>query len=174
MLKGNSVFLRVVEAEDAATLYLWENNPENWKVSNTDVPFSMHGIHQLIDSQKDFKECGQLRLMICEKESGFTVGTIDLYDVNFKHGYASIGILIAEDKNRRKGYAMESLELVIEYAREILELRNLQCSIHGDNGASVELFEKCGFKSIGVRKNWLRFKGVFYDEKLFQKCLKEV
>jgi hypothetical protein len=34
--------------------------------------------------------------------------------------------------------------------------------------------EKCGFKSIGVRKNWLRFKGVFYDEKLFQKCLKEV
>jgi diamine N-acetyltransferase len=174
MLQGDKIFLRVVEANDATTLYLWENNPENWKVSNTEVPFSMHGIHALIDSQKDFRECGQLRFIICEKESGFPVGTIDLYDVNFKHGFASVGILIAEEKQRRNGYATESLNLIMEYARDILELRNLQCSIHGDNLASVDLFQKSGFEHIGTRKNWLRFKGVFYDEMLFQKCLNAV
>ena len=53
MLKGNSIYLRVVESEDATKLFVWENDPENWKVSNTEVPFSMHSIHQLIEQQSN-------------------------------------------------------------------------------------------------------------------------
>ena len=49
MLKGESIYLRVVDKEDATVLFLWENDPKNWKVSNTEVPFSMHAIHQLIE-----------------------------------------------------------------------------------------------------------------------------
>ena len=51
MLKGESIYLRAVEKEDASTLFIWENNPSNWKISNTEIPFSMHSIHQLIEQQ---------------------------------------------------------------------------------------------------------------------------
>jgi diamine N-acetyltransferase len=173
MLKGKTIYLRSVEEDDSTTLFMWENNPENWKVSNTEVPFSMTAIHELIEQQSNIRSSGQLRFIICEKESDFSVGTVDLYDVNFKHGFASVGILIAEEKARRKGRAKESLELLIEYARDILELTNLQCSIHGDNEPSIQLFESVGFTRIGLRKNWFIYKGKRIDEISYQLCLKE-
>lgn len=174
MLKGKSIYLRAVEKEDASTLFIWENNPANWKVSNTEIPFSLHSIHQLIEQQSNIRNSGQLRMIICLNDTHFPVGAFDLYDVSFKHGFASIGILIAEEKERGKGYARESMELMIEYTRDILEFSNLQCSIHGDNSKSIIFFKNMGFNLIGTKKNWLIFKGKRIDELNFQLCLKEI
>ena len=107
-------------------------------------------------------------------EKEIPIGTIDLYDLNFKHGYATIGIMIAEESERRKGFAFESLSLISEYARDILDLTNLQCTIHGDNERSISLFEQVGFTRVGVRKNWLKYKGKRIDEISYQLCLKEI
>ncbi len=173
MLKGKSIYLRAVEKEDASTLFIWENNPANWKVSNTEIPFSLHSIHQLIEQQSNIRNSGQLRMIICLNDTHFPIGAFDLYDVSFKHGFASIGILIAEEKERGKGYARESMELMIEYTRDILEFSNLQCCIHGDNLASIEFFEQVGFKHVGTKKNWLLYKGKRINEINYQLCLKE-
>jgi diamine N-acetyltransferase len=173
MLKGESIYLRVVDKEDATVLFLWENDPKNWKVSNTEVPFSMHAIHQLIEQQSNIRNSGEIRFMICGNENNSPVGTIDLYDINFKHGFASIGIIIAEENERRKGFAEESIHILAEYAREILDLSNLQCTIHGDNSASISLFEQCGFTKVGTKKNWLKYKGKRFDEISYQLCLKK-
>jgi len=173
MLVGSKVYLRAVEKSDATTIYMWENNPENWKVSNTEVPFSMFDIMALIEHQADLRKSGQLRFVILEKESERPLGVIDLYEVNFKHGHASVGILIAMDADRGKGFAAEALLLLINYTRDYLELRNLQCSIHGDNFASIAFFERMNFHKVGVRKGWLRFKGNEIDEISYQLCLKE-
>lgn len=174
MLKGNSIFLRVVEAADATKLFLWENDPRNWKVSNTEVPFSMHAIHQLIEQQSNIRNSGEIRFIICLNENENPIGTIDLFDINFKHGHATIGIMVAEESERRKGYATESLRLISDYARDILDLTNLQCTIHGDNERSIALFEQVGFNRVGIRKNWLKFKGERFDEISYQLCLKEI
>lgn len=173
MLVGDKVFLRAVEKSDATTIYMWENNPDNWKVSNTEVPFSMFDIMALIEHQADLRKSGQLRFVIQEKQTERSLGVIDLYEVNFKHGYASVGILIALDVDRGGGFASDALSILIEYTRDYLELRNLQCSIHGDNTASIALFEKMNFRKVGVRKGWLRFKGKEIDEISYQLCLKE-
>ncbi len=171
-LKGSLVYLRAVEKDDASTIFLWENNPKNWKVSNTELPFSLYDIHQLIEQQSDLRKSGQMRLVIETLNENRPVGVIDLYDINFKHGYAAIGILIGEDSDMGKGYATEALKICCSYCQQILELRNLYCQIHGDNAASIALFEKAGFIHAGTRKNWLRFKNQFFDELTFQLCLK--
>ena len=173
MLKGNSIYLRALEKEDASTLFIWENNPTNWKVSNTEIPFSMHTIHQLIEQQSNIRNSGQLRMIICLIENDFPIGAVDLYDVSFRHGFASLGILIAEEKERRKGFAKESMELMIEYTRDILEFSNLQCSIHDDNEASINFFKQLGFKLCGTKKNWLLYKGKRINEVNYQLCLRE-
>jgi diamine N-acetyltransferase len=173
MLKGNNIYLRAVEKDDALTLFQWENNTANWKVSNTEIPFSMHSIHQLIEQQSDLRTSGQLRFIICQNESTNPLGTLDIYDVNFKHGFASIGILIATDQDKRKGIARESLKLLINYCRDILDLANLQCFIHHDNEASIALFEHLEFKRVGEKINWLVFKGKRFHELTYQLCLKE-
>ncbi len=128
-LKGSLVTLRAVEKDDAGTIFMWENNPANWKVSNTEVPFSLYDIHQLIEQQADIRKSGQMRLVIETSAESRPVGVIDLYDLNFKHGYAAVGILIAADADKGKGFAGEALQLFCTYCKEILELRNLYCHI---------------------------------------------
>ncbi|MCE2682885.1 MAG: GNAT family N-acetyltransferase [Flavobacteriia bacterium] len=172
MLRGDKILLRAVEPSDATTLILWENDPENWKVTDTEVPFSLQGIMQLIDQQQHIRSTGQLRFMICELYSGNPVGAIDLYDADFRHGNASVGILIGDIKARNKGYASQALQLMMEYAAKILELYNVQCSIQASNLESIHLFERAGFSRVGVRKNWFRMNGKREDEIIYQLCLK--
>ena len=53
MLEGNKILLRIVEPNDATLLFLWENKPENKKVTNVDRPIDLFFIRKLIDSQKE-------------------------------------------------------------------------------------------------------------------------
>lgn len=90
-LNGEHVKLRAVEKEDATRLMLWENNPDHWKVSGTEVPFSMHAILEYIDQAQHLRTHGQLRLMICDVHTDEPVGALDLYNSDFKHLRAAVG-----------------------------------------------------------------------------------
>lgn len=171
MLKGTNVYLRLVEPDDATKILLWENNPAHWKVSDTEVPFSMQDILYLIEHAHNLRSTGQLRFVICLHENNEAIGVIDLFDANFKHGRAGVGVLIGDHDQRSNGYASESLELLKEYASTILGFHSLFCSIHADNTGSIKLFEKCGFEKIGIRKEWYLDKGERIDEILFQTML---
>ncbi len=171
MLKGKDLFLRAVESSDATSLFLWENDANHWRIANTEVPFSMHAIHNLIEQYASIRTSGQLRLIICIQETNQAIGAIDLYDVNFKHGFATVGILIADKEHRMLGYAKQALTLLINYSENILDLANLQCFIHADNIPSISLFEGLGFEKVGLRKSWYRFKGQRIDEICYQLCL---
>ncbi len=172
-LKGQKILLRPVEKEDAVRLMLWENEPDHWKVTGTEVPFSLSTIHEYIAQAQHIRAHGQLRLMICEIDSGKSVGTIDLYNADFKHHRAAVGILIADSEDRQKGFANEALVLIEQYADQILALKQIHCSIHGDNEASIRLFEQAGYIQVGRRKDWFFEKGKWLDEILYQKCLKK-
>lgn len=173
MLKGKLVYLRMVEPDDATKLMLWENNPEHWKVTDTEVPFSLHGIMQLIEQQQHIRSTGQLRFMICTQEEDLPVGAIDLYDADFRNAHAAVGVLIGEQSARGKGYASESISLLTEYATHVLALNNLTCSIQADNIESISLFERAGFNFVGTRKGWFNYKGKRIDELIYQLCLEK-
>lgn len=168
VLKGVKVSLRAVEPGDATLIYLWENNVANWKFTNTDAPLSMFEIYQLIEEQRAVRESGQLRLMIEENESNKLVGAVDLYNIDFMHSFGTVGILIAEEKFRKQGYALESLSLLARYAKNQLQLRNLSCGIQSSNFASLSLFEKAGYRHVGSRKNWFFVEANMEDEYIYQ------
>ena len=168
MLKGSKIKLRAVEPSDATLIYVWENDIENWKFTNTDAPLSMFEIYQLIEEQRVVRESGQLRLMILELNSDLVLGAIDLYNIDFKNGFGTVGILIAEKQNRNKGFAHESLNLLAGYAISHLNLSNLTCGIQSSNIPSQRLFEKAGYRKIGMRKNWYFVDGKREDEYLYQ------
>lgn len=168
-LQGEHVSLRAIEPEDIDLLYQWENDTENWNVSNTQTPFSRFVLEQYIStSHQDIYNVKQLRLMICDSNKK-TVGCIDLFDFDPNHLRAGVGVLIAEKTERKKSYASEALQLLIEYCFLSLNLHQLYCTIGIDNEASVLLFQKHGFQITGIKKQWLRQGSVFKDELMLQK-----
>ena len=168
-LKGKIVSLRAIEPSDIDVLYQWENDTETWNVSNTQTPYSRFVLEQYIASaHQDIYSVKQLRLMICNEEER-AVGSIDLFDFDPNHLRAGIGILVADKSDRKKGYAFDALNVLVDYCFSILNLHQLYCNITIDNEASILLFQKQGFQVTGIKKQWVRDGDVYKDELLLQK-----
>ena len=168
-MRYEKINLRALEPEDLELLYNWENNDSYWVVSNTFTPFSKFTLKRYLEnSHKNIYETGQLRLMIDIIAEKKTIGTIDIFDFDPFHKRAGIGILIADEPQRRKGYASMALKCLIEYCFNTLLLHQLYCNILANNCESIDLFKKLGFIQIGIKKEWVKTGEGYLDEYMFQ------
>jgi diamine N-acetyltransferase len=168
-MKCEKIKLRALEPEDLELLYEWENNNSYWVFSNTVTPFSKYTLKRYLEnSHKNIFETGQLRLMIELASDKKTIGTIDLFDFDPFHKRAGLGILIADDAERRKGYASMALKCLIDYCFTTLQLHQLYCNILANNCESMDLFKKQGFVQSGVKKEWIKTSEGYLDEYMFQ------
>ena len=152
ILQGKKILLRALEPTDLDFLYQIENNESVWEVSNTTTPYSRFILNQYLkNSHKDIYEIKQLRLVICKSEDYKAIGCIDLFDFEPKHRRVGVGVLISSDKEKQKGYASEALELLCNYAFAHLNVHQVYANITEDNIASIQLFEKYGFKKSGSK-----------------------
>ncbi|MCD6202418.1 MAG: GNAT family N-acetyltransferase [Bacteroidales bacterium] len=173
-LENDQILLRALEPEDLELLYKWENDPEIWTVSNTLTPFSRFVLKQYIEnSHRDIFQSGQIRFMIDRKPVPSepvvkTIGTIDLFDFDPQNLRIGIGVLIKEKEERKKGYAGQSLEIIIDYCFSVLLLHQVYCNIPAGNLQSIRLFQSKGFTETGRKKDWLRKADQWEDELIFQ------
>ena len=84
------------------------------------------------------------------------------------HKRAGIGVVIAAEKNRNKGYAKDALKTLISYCFKHLQLHQVYCNIGETNSASIKLFEQLGFKKSGIKKDWNLVNGRFQDQLMYQ------
>lgn len=163
---GN-IQLRAIEPADLELLYLWENDAEVWRVSGTLAPVSRDRLARFIDEQSyDLYTTRQMRLII--DVDGVMVGSVDIFDFEPLHRRFGVGILIYADEHRRRGYARRVIEMIREYARNTLDLKQIWVTIDEDNVASIALFESCGFVLSARRKEWINRAGRFIDELEYQ------
>lgn len=164
---NESVRLRALEPSDLELLYLWENDPEVWRVSQTIAPISRDRLAKLIEDQVyDIYASRQMRLMI--DVDNVSVGCLDLFNFEPLHRRLGLGILIYASEDRRKGCASRVIEQVKDYARNTLDLKQIWVNIDEDNPASIALFESCGFTLSARRKEWINRGGKFIDELEYQ------
>lgn len=168
-MKYQQIRLRAMEPEDLELLYEWENNASYWQISNTISPFSKFTLKRYLkNSHKNIYETGQLRLMIEVIEPKATIGTIDVFDFDAFHRRAGLGILIADEAFRRKGYGSMALRCLTNYCFKTLQLHQLYCNILANNCESIDLFKKIGFVQCGLKKEWVKTPDGYIDEYIFQ------
>ncbi len=177
MLEGKNIKLRALEPSDIDLLYDWENNTKIWTISNTLAPFSKFILKQYLEnSHLDIYQTKQLRLIIelKSKDTNIPIGAIDMFDFDPYHLRAGVGILISTEEHRKKGYATEALQILINYSFLYLGLHQLYCNIASDNMKSVKLFTNVGFKIIGEKKDWIKSPSKWIDEYLLQLINKQI
>jgi diamine N-acetyltransferase len=168
-MKYKEISLRALEPEDLELLYEWENNLSYWIISNTVVPFSKYTLKRYLEnSHKNIYETGQLRLMIEHIPNNTTIGTIDIFDFDPFHKRAGLGILIAKEEYRRKGYASMAIKCLVDYCFNTLQLHQIYCNILANNCESMDLFKKAGFVQSGIKKDWIMTSDGYLDEYIFQ------
>ncbi|MBL0340490.1 MAG: GNAT family N-acetyltransferase [Bacteroidetes bacterium] len=135
---------------------------------------SRHTMEQFVKmAHQDIYTNKQLRLAIDKKPvltaPAETVGYIDLFEFEPAHRRAGVGILVGKPDARRKGIALESLNLISEYAFNVLHLHQIYCHIHVNNEASIRLFSAAGFLCTGEFKDWTLINGSWTNVYFMQK-----
>lgn len=170
MLQKNNIHLRSPELEDVDFLFQLENDQSLWHLSNTLTPFSRFDLEQYIMlSDKDIFVTKQARFIITreENQTSIVVGAIDLFDFEPLHKRAGIGIIVVENE-RKKGIAGTAIDLIVEYAFDVLGLHQLFCNIEDTNENSLKLFESKRFEVSGIKKDWNLRNSKWVDELLLQ------
>jgi len=159
-----------MEPDDIDKIYQWENNPENWVISNTNIPFSKNFLKEFIlRSSNDIVVDKQVRLIIVETSTKESIGTLDIFEYDPLHRRAGIGILIDKEK-RNKGFAAEAIQLAIDFSFNRLHLHQLFCHIIKDNDESKHLFLKQNFQITGTKRDWI-LTGKKWHDVLFLQLL---
>ncbi|CAG5084575.1 GNAT family N-acetyltransferase [Parvicella tangerina] len=171
MLENDRIKLRGVEPEDVDYLFMAENDTSLWQVSETLIPFTRHTLQKYAESVHDLHSQGQYRFIIEHIRTGTPVGMIDLFDYNQIHRRAGVGIVVSDKEFLNKGIAKDSLLILLKYAKSVLKLNQLYCSMHASNQISLELFESVGFSRVGERKEWFKTDSGWESELLYQLLL---
>lgn len=166
------IYVRAIEAKDIDLIYRLENDAALWLVGATNVPYSRYVIENYIEhTTSNIFADGETRLMI-ENEQGEVVGIADLTNLDPRHARCELGIAIVE-AYRRHGYAQATINWIIDYCKNILNLHQLYAYVDSTNEASCALFKELGFSDETILHDWFCQANEYHDAILFQYFLEK-
>tara|TARA_B110000014_G_C19611267_1_gene323539 strand:- start:16 stop:489 length:474 start_codon:yes stop_codon:yes gene_type:complete len=141
MLKGKKIKLRTLLPTDLEFLQKIENDRSLWEYGSDRKIFTKKELTNYIkNSSEKIHKAKQFRFVV--DYNNIPIGFVDLFE--YKNSSAGVGIIIDKEYQKR-GFASESLKLLINYSLEEIKLKNLHCKISKYNLRSIQLFTSCGF-----------------------------
>jgi len=107
---------------------------------------------------------GNYQFAIVKQENDELIGNCSLHNLDFINQIGTVGIFIGEKENWGKGYGSETLELLIDYGFNHLNLNNIKLSVYSFNENAISCYKKVGFKEIGKRREAYFKNNKRYDE----------
>jgi len=160
-LVGTKVYLSPINPEDAEVFTKWVNDFEiSILMSSTSRIYSLDKEREFLES---ISKTGDT-FSIIDIESDKIIGTCGLMNVNHIFKKAELGIFIGEKEFWGNGYGTEAMELLLDFAFNILNLNSIMLIVNSFNERAIKSYEKCGFKLIGKRREAVIIGQLKYDE----------
>lgn len=166
-IAGEKVYLSPMNADDAEQYTEWLNRHDvTDNVGNTDLMMTLEGERAWISQERD-----QYQFAIVEQSSNRLLGNCGIQNINWRRRCAEIGLFLGEEESRGKGYGREVLELLQEYAFDVLNLHSLSLRVYSFNTRAIKCYEKAGFSHCGRLREAYYINGMYHDM-LFMDILK--
>ncbi len=143
-IESRRIYLRILTVDDASDKYCsWINDSDvnKYLVSKR---ITKEDLKIYIDEK--YNQPGCLFFGIFLKENGEHIGNIKLEPIDFKKKIATLGMLIGVKNYWGKGYATETLKMLINYSFNILDLEEINLGLLKQNIGALKAYEKSGFK----------------------------
>ena len=161
VINGEKLSLRPITDADTADIVRWRNDPEVWKYFLFREPFTPE-LHRAW--LRDKVETGRvIQYIIVERESGQSVGSVYFRDVDEKNESAEYGIFIGEARARSRGLGTETARLFTAFGLNVLRLHRISLKVLGDNAIARRSYEKAGFRTEGVFRDYVKVNGQYAD-----------
>ena len=157
-IKGERVLLNAIKKKDCETYYKLNVSKANNKWWGYD--YKKHNLNPTIDyfykmQKRDYKNGANMCLAIRDKKSDIMMGEVILYKFSYQNT-VEIGIRLFK-KYQNKGFATESLNLIISYIKEKLKLTPVM-KCYKKNISSKNMILKCGFTLVKEDEKFYYFK----------------
>lgn len=159
--EGHRLYLSPMNILDAEKYTIWMNDR-----SITDALGSTVNVASL-EGEKDWitnaSKNGDVNFAIVEKKTDELIGNCSLMKLDRINRRCTIGIFIGDEENRNKGYGVEALELLLNYAFNFQNMHNINLYVFSFNERAIKCYNKIGFKEYGRRHEIYFLDGKYYD-----------
>lgn len=170
MLSFGSVNLWALERQDLGQHYRWANDDTLRRLAGAaPTPRSMPAIQAWYETIAADPSQEIYSIKTAEAEM---LGWIHLYDIDFRNGSASTGLVI-DPAYWRQGYGLEALAAAIEHAFFDLRLVRIQAEVLSMNTPSRGLFEKLGFMHEGTKREAYYTSGRYLNVEIYALLIHE-
>ncbi len=163
ILRGRSIWLRPLEADDAPRLQAWHNNAEVAQFVSTRAPVSTAAVYREIASVVEEQGHALYRYVICVRDGGQAIGTVALQRVDHVNGSAGFDISIGEPSAWDRGYGTEALNVMVDFGFGELRLNRIWLLVYGFNERALRSYEKAGFTREGTFREAMYRRGAWFD-----------
>lgn len=171
MTKILNVYIRPLALSDAVDLLNLEKKNqtffESHSVTRPESHWTLETHKELIEKwEENTKKDIQYEFGIFLINNDVLIGTIGLFHIlRGPCQSATLGYSLDQDYNG-KGYTTEAVNLVVNYAFEILNLHRIEAGVMPDNIGSLRVLEKSGFHKEGIAIKNVEINGRWEDHQI--------
>lgn len=158
-LIGERIYLSPINREDYIKYTEWLNDLE--------VSIALFEMKNPITQESEKQILEELSkenvYAIVLKDEDKLIGNVGLHNINWISRTAEVGILIGDKNYWGQGYAREAINLILDYAFNVINLHMVYLKVYSYNVSAIKCYEKIGFKYAGRLREAIEVAGERYD-----------
>mgnify|MGYP001377402313 CR=1 FL=1 len=167
ILESNRLLLRPISLDDKIDVFQYRSDKEVNKYQGW-IPETIEDVEKFISKNPVKINVPEtwFQLVIVEKESQKLIGDIGIHFFDKQNFQVELGCTLHKDF-QNKGYATESLTMVIDFLFLELKKHRIIASIDPENKNSIRLVERIGFRKEAHFIESLLVNGKWVDDMIF-------
>jgi RimJ/RimL family protein N-acetyltransferase len=164
MFMGELVRLGPIERDYLPHYVEWLND---WEVRRFLAPTLPHPLtiqdeDDWFNHQRDDQHSRMFAILT--RSEGRVIGNCGLHQIDWTNRTATLGIFIGDRNYWGKGFGSDATRTLLRYAFEEANLHRIELEVFAFNPRAMRVYDKCGFKLEGTRKQVLFREGEWHDE----------
>lgn len=157
----NNIVLESIKRKDIELIRTWRNNENNNKVFFNNSYITVEDQNKWYDKYKNNNK----DIMFIIYSENIPVGTVALYDIDYKNNTAEFGRLLIGDLNsRRKNIGFIATKDLCEYGFNNLGLNKIILEVYKENIKAFNLYKRVGFKFVKEINNEIILMEIYKDK----------
>jgi ribosomal-protein-alanine N-acetyltransferase len=168
-LESERLIFRAYQLEDAQALLNLRSDKNVSKYMDTKIPKHIEDTEKRIEGyQNAFNAYNGITWAIIEKTSNRLIGDFGIWRIDRQNSRGEIGYILHPD-SWGKGYMTETLNTLIRFGFNDLNLHSYAANVNTENDNSKALLLKFGFKLEAYFRENFYYDGHFLDSEIY--CL---
>jgi RimJ/RimL family protein N-acetyltransferase len=164
MFTGELVRLGPIERDYLPRYAEWLNDWEvrRFLAPNLPQPLTIQDEEDWFNRQRNDQDSRHFSILTLAQ--GQLVGNCGLHQIDWSNRHAIFGIFIGDKNYWGKGLGTDATRTLLRYGFEEAGLQRIELEVFSFNPRGIRVYEKCGFKLEGIRRQALFREGAWHDE----------